>query len=242
MHNSSKSWIKMKPSSDDSSLRLEEVRRAEEREWENNREIGSKATSIIQFSGTILGIIFGFLTFAESVMKLSFSLEAQILVVTSIIMNVVSIILCVFISSKGKYIFPVETTYYFRDGSGGLIKDERGNRKFNKDRIREHVSEQSLFMGYLNVIDQNRIVSDRMMTLLKTSSICLSISVVFLISAIMISIGLSFFGSQIVNKINLGEDLRCTELSTGPTRIVNNSILTTLEGPKTMLMLCMNNP
>ena len=181
-------------------------------------------------------IIFGFVTFAQSVADTIFPLHIQVFISISVILGIVSILICVIVLYLQKYQFPVEQTYYFRNDAGNLLKDPNGQLRLNDNRKLELVSEQSLFEGYLGIIQSNRTKNDQKATLLIWGFVVHLISIAFIGVAI-------FFFFQLGSPDDKKDEgrLTCTEVDTGNKRVINdNQLLELQNNPNAKLMICLS--
>lgn len=216
-----------------STLRLEQVKDATDREWNRKDTLESKATSLIQVSGTMTAIIFGFVTFAQSTGDISFPLHTQILIGASVILGIVTILICVIVLYLQDYKFPVRQRYYFQVDKGQFLKDDAGKLILDPIRKQNHHTEQSIFEGHLKMLDHNRLKNDQKSALLIWGFVALLISIALIGGAVFTFFMMASPGQKDI------DPLECAEVDPGSMRSVHNSqLLDPVEVPGAKLLIC----
>lgn len=131
-------WFRLTQEKDGLTLKLEELKVQYDKEWTRNNVLDTKATTTITIAGTIITLIFGFVTFAQSTAtnaELIISPLVQGLILTSIIFGIISILCAVHVLWIRDYAYLTEIKDYFRNPSA----------KFSLDSINSTTTYEDLF-------------------------------------------------------------------------------------------------
>jgi len=223
-------------------LKLTELRRRWDKEWERNNTLESKATTLMGAAGTMTTLIFGFVTLAQSTTKFELVPQIIYLIILSIIFSISSIISAIAVLSIREYLFPLRIASYFKneDFKPDLRTIHSTNFADYQD-VEKFLDTTPIDMiaNYLNYIRVIHLNSENKASLI-------SASIVFLVfSAIFTGIAAAaILWSQPIHQATDGEkgQFTCNELEASTTRsISNNKLIDVTKGNASKLMLCFGN-
>jgi hypothetical protein len=121
-------------------LKLEELRIQLDKEWQRNTTLDNKAAAIIQIAGIITTLIFGFVTFTQSIgadAKFTITPVVQLLIILSIVFGIISIVLCIGVTFVRKYSYSEQIERYFLNPEDKFDADDAERYQFYDEVLDE---------------------------------------------------------------------------------------------------------
>jgi hypothetical protein len=224
------------PNQDGFKDKLAVLKEAWDKQWQRNDNLDSKATSIIQVAGTITALIFGFVTFSQSVTESTFIPPIQALIISSIFLGLGSIILSILAIRTRSFFFPIDSSRYFENA------DFKIGKGFNPDSVRFHDEMVKSAWDYENIFKHYLISLRTFQRNSESKSRFVFAAVLFLVIGVALTVTAvtTIFWWQSLPPQQEETGLTCKELTTSGTRTMNsnNIISSSLSNDDSKVMLC----
>lgn len=129
-------------------------------EWQRNSTIEGKASTIIQVSGTITTLIFGFVTFVQATTNFTLPTQVAVIIVISIVFSILSIIISINVLWIREYSLPVNITKFRKPNFTKMQIDQFAEKPFghflDMQKIKESIegtSKIKIILNYIAIIN-----------------------------------------------------------------------------------------
>ena len=133
--------------------RLEELRSSWDKEWQRNELLESKAFNVIQVSGVVTTLIFGFVAFIQSTTMLVVTPIVMILIILSVSFGSMSIITAILAIRVRTYLLSEDYEQYFKPEHRNKKPDYFVNKTrgdlLDENKISEELNTDSLIARYV---------------------------------------------------------------------------------------------